>query len=67
MQRAVYFNQRKKGVERTVSIAKETDEEKVQKAFIELLQKKQNQRKPVDQSFKEKTNNVKRENVNWNW
>ena len=41
VQRAVDFNQRNKGVDRMPSIAKETFEEKVQKAFVQLLSKYQ--------------------------
>ena len=38
-ERAVYFNQRTKGVDRIPSIVKEVLEEKVPKAFTELFRK----------------------------
>ena len=41
VQRALDFNHRNKGVDRIPNIAKETPEEKVQKAFIQLLPKDQ--------------------------
>ena len=39
VQRAVYFNQRNRGVDKMPSFAKETLEKKVQKPFMELLPK----------------------------
>ena len=41
VQRAVDFNQRNKGMDRTPRIAKKTLEEKLQKAFVQLLSKDQ--------------------------
>ena len=42
VQRAVDFNERNKGVDRMPSNAKETVEEKVEKAFVQLLSKDKN-------------------------
>ena len=66
VQRAVDFNQRKQGSgENAEHCQKEALEEKIQKAFVQLLFKRQKQHKLVDRSLPTELNKLKRLNLSW--